>query len=120
MYYNAGIGITDTYSFLEKIYLKVFNYFTNITIKNADEVISISNFLKNELKKETGIDSKVEYVQIDKKRFHKGISGKKIRRKYNIQDEPVFLYVGRISPHKGIHLLIQSFKLVQKCLTLNR
>jgi len=114
IYHNAGVGIVETYSFFEKIYLKTFDYLTNKTIKNADEVISISNFLREELKKETGIDSKVEHVPIDKKRFHKGINGDKIRKKYNIKDEPVFLYVGRISPHKGVHLLIESFKLVQK------
>lgn len=114
VYHNAGVGITEAYSFFEKLYLRIFNYFTNRTLKNADSVISISNFLREELKKEMGIDSKVEYIQIDKKRFHKGISGKKIRERYNIKNEPVFLYVGRISPHKGIHLLIQSFRLVQK------
>lgn len=114
IYHNAGVGIVGTYSFLEKLYLKIFNHLTNITIRNADEVISISNFLRKKLKRETGIDSKVEYIHIDKKRFHKGINGKIIRKKYKIKNEPVLLYVGRISPHKGIHLLINSFKLVQK------
>jgi len=114
IYHNAGIGITETYSLLEKLYLRIFNYLTNKTIRNADKVVSISNFLRKELKKETGISSKVEYIPIDKKRFHKGVNGKKIRKKYNIKDEPVLLYVGRISPHKGIHLLIKSFKLIQK------
>ncbi len=114
IYHNAGVGITETYSFLEKLYLKIFNYLTNKTIRNADEVISISNFLRKELKKETGINSKVEYIPIDKKRFHRGINKNKIRKKYNIKNEPVLLYVGRISPHKGIHLLIKSFKMVQK------
>lgn len=114
IYHNAGVGITETYSFFERIYLKIFNFLNNKTIKNCDSAISISNFLKDVLKKETSIDSKVEYVPIDKKRFHKGISGKKIRELYNLKKEPVFLYVGRISPHKGVHLLIKSFKLVQK------
>lgn len=114
IYHNAGIGITETYSFFEKLYLKLFKYLTNITIRNVDEVISISNFLRNELKKETGINSKVEYIQIDKKRFHKGIDESRVRKKYGIKDEPVFLYVGRISPHKGMDLLIESFKLVQE------
>jgi 1,2-diacylglycerol 3-alpha-glucosyltransferase len=113
IYHNAGVGIVETYSFFEKFYLRIFNYFTNKTIKNADQVISISNFLRKELKKETGIDSKVQYVPIDKKRFHKGISGNKIRKKYNIKNE-LFLYIGRVSPHKGVHLLIEAFKLVQR------
>jgi len=115
IYHNAGVGIAKTYSTLEKIYLKLFNLLNNLTIKNCDKAISISNFLKNELKKETGIDSKVEYIKIDKKRFNKKIDKKKIRRRYNIKkNEPLLLYVGRISPHKGIHILIKSFKLVQK------
>jgi 1,2-diacylglycerol 3-alpha-glucosyltransferase len=114
IYHNAGVGIVNAYSFSEKFYLRIFNYFTNKSIKNADKIISISNFLKKELKKETGIDSKVEYVPIDKKRFNKKLSGKKIRKKYNLKNEPVLLYIGRISPHKGIHLLIKAFKLVQK------
>ncbi|MEA2036730.1 MAG: glycosyltransferase family 4 protein [Nanoarchaeota archaeon] len=114
VYHNAGVGITEAYSFLEKLYLRIFNYFTNRTLRNVDEVISISDFLRRELKKETGIDSKVEYIPIDQKRFNRKISSKKVRGKYGIKKEPVFLYVGRISPHKGIHLLIQAFKIVQK------
>ncbi len=114
IFHNAGVGITETYSFLEKMYLRLFNYLTNLTIRNADQIISISDFLRRQLKKETGMDGKVEYVPIDKKRFHKGVDNKKIRKRYNLGKDPVFLYVGRISPHKGIHLLIKSFKLVQK------
>jgi len=114
VYHNAGVGITQSYSFLEKMYLRLFNYLTNRSIRNVDNVISISDFLRKELKKETGIDSKVEYIPTDKKRFNKKINGNKIRKRYNIKDEPVLLYVGRISPHKGTHMLIESFKLVQR------
>lgn len=114
IYHNAGVGVVDSYSFTEKLYLRIFNFLNNKTIKNCDSAISISHFLRKQLKKETGINSKVEYIPIDKKRFNKKNSGKKIREKHNIKDEPVFLYVGRISPHKGIHFLIKSFKLVQK------
>lgn len=114
VYHNAGVGIEDSYSIAEKIYLKIFLFFTNMTLMNVDQVVSISNFLREELKKQTGIDSKVEYIPIDKERFCKGVSGLSTRKKLNIGSEPFLLYVGRLSPHKGIHLLIDSFKIVQK------
>jgi 1,2-diacylglycerol 3-alpha-glucosyltransferase len=115
IYHNAGIAFPELFTnILERNYMRLFNFFTNKSIKNVDKVISISRFLSDELEKETGIKSKVEYVKIDKKRFHKGIDKTVIRKKYNLKNYPVCLYVGRISPHKGIHLLIESFNLVLK------
>lgn len=114
VFHNAGVGIVETYSFFEKLYLRTFNYLTNKTIRNTDEVISISKFLKKQLKKETGINSKVEYIKIDTKRFNKKVNGKRIKKKYGLYDNKVLLYVGRISPHKGIHLLIGAYKIAKK------
>ncbi len=113
IYHNAGIVYPSLFSGFEKLYLLLFIFRNKITIRNADKIISISGFLKNELKKD-GFNSKVEYCKIDKKRFHRGISSKKIREKYNIKKDPILLYVGRISPHKGIHLLIKAFNIVLK------
>jgi 1,2-diacylglycerol 3-alpha-glucosyltransferase len=105
IYHNAGVATPSLFSNpIEKIYMHLFTYLTNQTVKEADGAISISRYLADVLKKETGLDSSIEYVKIDKKRFHLGIDGKKIRQKYKIGNSPVCLYVGRISPHKGIHL----------------
>lgn len=112
-FYNAGVGITDTYSFAEQAYLRYFNHLTNRTIRNCDSAISISKFLARQLQKETGLRSEVRYIPTDTKRFNTKVNSKKIRDRYHIKSEPVFLYIGRISPHKGIHLLIESFKIVQ-------
>ncbi len=115
IYHNHGIAYPELFkSQLERVYMKVFRFLTNYTAKKADTAVSISNFLRKELKKETGLDSKIIYDKIDKKRFHKGISGKDIRKKYILKKDPVCLYVGRISPHKGIHLLIKAFNIVLK------
>jgi len=97
-----------------KLYLHTFNFFNNLSIKNCDHAVSISNFLRKVLKKETGIDSKIEYCKISKKKFHKGINSNKIRTKLSLGKKPVLLYVGRISPHKGIHLLIEAFNIIRK------
>jgi len=114
VYYDFGVAFPELFGFFERIYMRLFIMFNNLTVKNCDKAISISKFLQGELKKQTGIKSKVEYCKIDKRRFHKGVGSKKIRDKYKLKNAPVLLYVGRISPHKGIHLLIKSFNLVLK------
>lgn len=98
----------------ERVYMRLHLYLTKITVKNADRIISVSNFAKKKLKEFTGLDSQVIYNQVDRTRFHKGINGQKIRHRYNIGTAPVLLFVGRLAPQKGIHLLIQSFSLVKK------
>ncbi len=113
IYHNAGVAFPSLFSGVERLYMKLFIFLNRITIKNADEIFSISKFLKNELKKE-GFDSRVDYCKIDSGRFHKGINGKKIRDRFKFKKDPILLYVGRISPHKGIHLLLKSFNLVLK------
>lgn len=115
IYWDAGLAFPKLFSKLyERIYLRLFSFFTKLSARNADGAISISKFLQKQLKKQIGLNSKVKYVDVDKKRFHKKINGKKIREKYNLKNSPTCLYVGRISPHKGIHLLIDSFNLVLK------
>jgi len=115
IYVNHGINTTGLLnSIWQKLYMAVFSFFTNITLKNVDEAYSISRYLKYDLKKVSGLDSKVMYNKIDKKRFNNKVKGDRIIRKYNLKNKKVFLYVGRIAPHKGIHLLLESFKIVKK------
>ena len=52
--------------------------------------------------------------RIDTNRFHEGIDGSVIRDKYNLGKAPLVLYVGRISPHKGVHLLLEAFNLTRQ------
>ena len=113
-YWNAGVAYPYLFrNFFERLYMRLFLYFVKLSVKNADSAISISKFMQGELKRETGLDSTVKYIEIDKKRFYPGIDGSRIREKYGINNnDPVLLYVGRISPHKGIDLLIKSFNLV--------
>lgn len=115
VYINHGINTTGLLSNAwQKLYMKIFSFFTNITLKNVDDAYSISRYLKYDLKKVSGLDSKVMYNKIDKKRFNKKVKGDRVIKKYNLKNKKVFLYVGRIAPHKGIHLLLESFKIVKK------
>ena len=112
-YHNAGVGIVETYSYFEKQYLKLLAAFNNHYAKKCDTAVSISQFLADVLKKETGVVSSVEHIPIDASRFHPKVSGAAVRKKYGLT-KPVLLYVGRISPHKGVHLLLKAFAEIQK------
>ena len=95
-------------------YTRIFSPIYWRLIKNFDLIVSVSHFSRRMLKENTGLDSIVLYNKIDLQRFRKNLDGKVIRKKHQIGDEPVILYVGRIAPHKGIHYLIEAFRLVKK------
>lgn len=113
-YWNAGVAFPYLFTNpFERIYMQLFIYFVRLSVQKADDAISISKFMQKELRREANLNSVVKYIDIDKKRFHKNINGDKIRKKYKIgKKNPVLLFVGRISPHKGVDLLIKAFNLV--------
>lgn len=116
-YYFWYHGIPDPNTFpkaYERIYLKLFIYFTKLTILNADRIFSVSNSAKKELEIRTGLTSNVVYNKIDTNRFTNNIDGSKIRIKYNLSACPVILNVGRVCPQKGADLLIKAFLIIKE------
>lgn len=99
---------------IEEIYNKfVWSIYWRL-IRNFDYVISVSKYSRKKLFESKGIDSVVIYNKIDSIRFTKGLDGRFIREKHHINDDnSLILYVGRILPHKGIHLLIEAFDVVK-------
>ena len=115
IYFNHGINTTGLINnIFQKFYMRLFLFLNNLTLKNVDEAFSVSNYLKKELKSESNLDSKVIYNKIDKKRFNKKAKGDKIIEKYNLKNKKVLLYVGRVAPHKGIHLLLKAFDILKE------
>lgn len=115
VYWDHGINTTGLLDNLfQRLYMKLFLFFNNMTLKNIDEACSVSKYLSNQLWKESKIKSKVIYNKIDRKRFNKRVKGAEVIKKYNLKNKKILLYVGRIAPHKGIHLLLQTFNLIKK------
>ena len=113
--WNHGVLPPEVFSrFLERLYIRLIKKLNNWVLKHADSVVSVSDFIRKELKKETGLDSKVIYHKIDARRFHPNIDGSVIRRKYNLGNSPTILYVGIISFNKGVHLLVEAFRSVKR------
>ncbi len=103
-------------TFHERLYTRLMWRMWLKTLSNADKLICVSEFLRNELKKNK-IDienTEIRYNTIDSSRFHKGIDGSKIRNKYGIGTDPLILFVGVVTYTKGVHLLVDAFKIVQR------
>lgn len=114
VYYNYGIAPATLFpSVFEKMYIILFSFLTRLSIFNVQQVISISRYLAREFQIETGKKSLVKYLKIDG-RFKLGMSGLSVRKRYRLKKSPVILYVGRISPHKGVHLLLEVFRVIKK------
>jgi glycosyltransferase involved in cell wall biosynthesis len=115
-YYDVGLAYPRLFrSLTERMAMMMIKFFTKITVQNANDAVSISRFLSRELKKDAGLNSKIKYVRIDSQRFNLKVNKKKtdaIRKKYGLK-HPTILYVGRISPHKSVHLLIKAFNIVR-------
>lgn len=115
VYWDHGINTTGLLdSIPQKVYMFFFKRFNNWTLHNVNDAYSVSRYLSDELWKQSKIKSKVVYNPVDTKRFNKNGDGSALRRKLGLQDKKVFLYVGRLAPHKGIHLLIKAFARTKK------
>ena len=116
IYHNHGIGYSELFMNLyERVYMRLFSFFNKLSLKNVDEAVSISKFMQSELKKETGLDSKVVYNKIDDKKFRKNLDGSKIRKMLKIREnEKLLFFIGRLSPHKNVHTLLKIFDIVNR------
>jgi len=114
-FWYHGIMDPQFFPFLyERIYIRLQIFFTKITVRNVDKAVAVSKYGQEELKRYTGLDSEVIYNRADLEKFRPGLDGTEIRKKYNLVNDSIILFVGALRPVKGVHLLIRAFNLVKK------
>jgi alpha-1,3-rhamnosyl/mannosyltransferase len=92
------------------------------SLKNAQNVIAVSEFSKSEIVKYYGMDPNlisVAHPSIDRTHFYKRSPEevKSVRLKYDIYDEKYILSVGNIEPRKNYGRLIDAYTALPKKIT---
>jgi glycosyltransferase involved in cell wall biosynthesis len=95
----------------------IFKIFYNVSIRKSDYIVSISNFVKEDIIKFFGysFDNKIKviYNPIDfiSENENNNIN---ILNKYNIKSKQYILSVASLLPHKNLDTLIKAFKIFVK------
>jgi len=110
------IDLTDFYSDIAKddspLLVPFFRKIENYILKSATKVIVVSEETSKILVK-TGISKKKICIVpdgVDHRMFNPEVDGRIIRKRYNIEDNPVLIFHGDIKPPDGIDVLIGAFK----------
>lgn len=110
IYWDYGVPpLWSFQGFVNQLYIFMFNIFTMITVSTADQVVSISQFLSKQIELFYSGQQEVVYpkITLPSKPSRRVLT--KVIKKLNIAPKTqVILYLGRLSPHKGIDILIKS------------
>lgn len=75
------------------------------------KIITVSHFLEEELMQKYFVQKdkiRVVYNGVDAERFNHNLSGDSIKKLHKLENCPVVLYLGRLSPYKGLQFLIKA------------
>lgn len=89
--------------------------FENSILKNADAIITVSNFLKNHIISQGIKRDKIHVIPnaVDPDEF-RITDGSEIRKKYNIENSHVIGFIGSLIPWYNLETLIEIFSEINK------
>lgn len=90
----------------KKIVLSIFRYYFNVAVKNADLVITISCFVKNDIIREFNCFDKIKVV-------YNGIPIQtELSEISQLANKKYILYVNTLTPYKNVLTLIKAFNML--------
>ncbi|MCC6055771.1 MAG: glycosyltransferase family 4 protein [Desulfurococcaceae archaeon] len=106
---HNGLWPEDRVHMGEKIVRLVEGY----TMKIADTVIALNKTMEKALAEKAKVDPRKMVIVpngVDTEFFRPGLKNEQILSKYGLEEQSYILFVGRVSPEKGVHILLQAFK----------
>jgi glycosyltransferase involved in cell wall biosynthesis len=106
---HNGLWPEDKVHMGEKIVRLVEGY----TMKIADTVIALNKTMQKALTEKAKIDLRKMVIVpngVDTEFFRPGVKDGQILSRYGLEEQNYILFVGRVSPEKGVHILLQAFK----------
>jgi glycosyltransferase involved in cell wall biosynthesis len=97
-----------------KIFGVVAKFIENYVIKNADVIVARHTSLEKEAYERGAKRVVLIPYSVDEAVFKPGIAVKELKEFYNITDEKVLMYIGRLHPVKRISLLLESVAKLQE------
>jgi len=101
----------------DSVQFKFIRFLEVISAKRAEAIIAVDKRIYRWIICELGIDpSKVFYLPnaVNTKKFSPSVDGRQVRAKYNLNENPVILYVKALSPKNGPEVAIKAMDYVIK------
>jgi glycosyltransferase involved in cell wall biosynthesis len=92
---------------------KIVRLVEGYTMKIADTVIALNKTMQKALTEKAKVDPRKMVIVpngVDTEFFRPGLKNEQILSEYGLEEQSYILFVGRVSPEKGVHILLRAFK----------
>jgi glycosyltransferase involved in cell wall biosynthesis len=92
---------------------KIVRLVEGYTMKIANTVIALNKTMQKALTEKAKVDPRKMVIVpngVDTEFFRPGLKNEQILSEYGLEEQSYILFVGRVSPEKGVHILLRAFK----------